>query len=79
MLISARDAPELWRPVQYSMLQNTSAAIPIKVRFKLLTDFADDAEAALLAERDIMQRKAAMGSMNAADLRNLREQLRLDT
>ncbi len=52
---------------------------PIKGEVQLLTDFSVDAEAALLAERDIMQRKAAMGSMNAADLRNLREQLRLDT
>ncbi|CAL8467265.1 g6801 [Coccomyxa elongata] len=43
------------------------------------TSIADPKQAALLAERDIMQRKTAMGSMNAADLRNLREQLRLDT
>lgn len=35
------------------------------------------AEAALLAEKDIMQRKLAMEA-DAADLRSLREQLQVD-
>ena len=37
------------------------------------------ADAALLAEKDVLQRKAAMSTISAVDLRSLREQLQVDT
>ncbi len=67
MLIAASNALVLWQ---------SPCAIPHEPQ---ATDLIrNGAEAALMAERDIMQRKAAMGSMNAGDLRTLREHLRLD-
>ncbi|KAK9917003.1 hypothetical protein WJX75_009861 [Coccomyxa subellipsoidea] len=40
---------------------------------------ANPKHAALLAEKDVLQRKAAMSNISAVDLRSLREQLQVDT